>query len=39
MINDDQGHQVAKITTAMCQEHFYWESMYCDIAKYVCECQ
>ena len=38
MLHDGQGHQTVDRTTALCREHFYWNTMYTDVAKYVKTC-
>ena len=38
MLHDSQGHQGIERTTALCREHFYWSTMYTDIAEYVKTC-
>ena len=38
MLHDGQGHQGIERTTALCREHFYWNTMYRDIAQYVKDC-
>ena len=38
MLHDGQGHQVIERTTALCQEHYYWNTMYKDIMEYVKNC-
>ena len=35
MLHNGQGHQGIKRTTALCREHFYWSTMYKDLAEYV----
>ena len=39
MLHDSQGHQGIERTTALCREHFYWNTMYRYIAQYVKDCQ
>ena len=38
MLHDGQGHQGIEITTALCRECFYWNTMYRDITQYVKDC-
>ena len=38
MLHDGQGHQEIERTTALCREHFYWNTMYIDIAQYIKDC-
>ena len=35
MLHDGQSHQGIERTTALCREHFYWSTMYRDIAEYI----
>ena len=35
MLHDGQGHQGMERTTALCREHFYWNTMYKAIMEYV----
>ena len=36
--HDGQGHQGIERTIALCQEQFYWNTMFQDVTKYVKEC-
>ena len=38
MLHDGQGHQGIEKTTTLCRKHFYWNTMYGDIAQYVKDC-
>ena len=38
MLHDGQGHQGNKRTIALCQDWFYWNTMFQDATKYVKEC-
>ena len=38
MLHDGQGHQGMERITVLCREHFYWSTMYKDIAEYVRNC-
>ena len=38
MLHDGQGHQGIERTTALYREHFYWSTMYRDVAEYVKDC-
>ena len=35
ILHDGQGHQGIERSTALCREHFYWSTMYKDVAEYV----
>ena len=37
-LHDGQGHQGIERTIALCQEQFYWTTMFQDITKYVKDC-
>ena len=38
LLHDGQGHQGIERTIALCQEQFYWNTMFQDVTKYVKEC-
>ena len=38
LLHDGQGHQGIERTIALCQERFYWNTMFQDVTKYVKEC-
>ena len=38
MLDDAQGHQGIERNIALCVEHFYWNTMYRDVAQYVKDC-
>ena len=38
MLQDGQGHQGIERTIALCREHFYWNTLYRDVAQYVKDC-
>ena len=38
LLHDGQGHQVIKRTIALCQEQFYWNTMFQDSTKYIKDC-
>ena len=38
LLHDGQGHQEIERTIALCQEEFYWNTMFQDVMKYVKEC-
>ena len=35
MLHEGKGHQGMERTTALCREHFYWSTVYKDVARYV----
>ena len=38
LLHDGQGCQGIERTIALCQEQFYWNTMFQDITKYVKDC-
>ena len=38
LLHDGQGHQGLERTLALCQERFYWNTMFQDVSKYVKTC-
>ena len=38
MLHDGQGHQGLECTLALCQERFYWNTMFQDVTNYVKTC-
>ena len=38
LLHDGQGHQGIERTIALCQEQFYWNTIFQDVMKYVKEC-
>ena len=38
LLHDGQGHQGIERTIVLCQERFYWNTMFQDITKYVKNC-
>ena len=38
LLHDGQSHQGIERTIALCQEKFYWNTMFQDVTKYVKEC-
>ena len=38
LLHDGQGHQGIERTIALCQERFYWNTMFQDVTTYVKEC-
>ena len=38
LLHDGQGHQGIESTIALCQEQFYWNTMFQDVTRYVKEC-
>ena len=38
LLHDGQGHQGLECTLALCQERFYWNTMFQDVTNYVKTC-
>ena len=38
LLHDGQGHQALECTLALCQERFYWNTMFQDVTNYVKIC-
>ena len=38
LLHDGQGHQGLECTLALCQERFYWNTMFQDVTNYVKNC-
>ena len=38
LLHDGQGHQGLERTLALCQERFYWNTMFQDVTNYVKTC-
>ena len=38
MLHDGQGLQGTERTIDLCREHFYWNTVYKDVAKYMNNC-
>ena len=38
LLHDGQGHQGLEHTLALCQERFYWNTMFQDVTNYMKNC-